>query len=606
MTLAEALFPLVPRACSAATASLPCCLDAPISAKRSSYFALKCAAAAGGASGERGRCASWILSHKTSRNNRKECAWVLWGFCAGGHALAAVHLAGVSPQIPSGPNRGELSWIHRAGLHWPPGAGADDEAEVRKLWDDKGTALCDACREGHLDVAKWLVARFGERDWKLFRPFLAALRGGHVDVAEWIASRADVRRLFRRVNRWSLPAAFAARGGNLKVIKWCFGMFPESIIDYVILDFLRSENNTADELVEGCKWLVTKNCSDSLLWERYDIREGKVVRWLVESVCDVRLVEWLMENYSVQPVYTPIVFQNEKDSVPFTKFMLQTMKEIPSSDIQNSIHFALLAENLAIADFLDETFHVEANKGPKRLLNCVEANYSCEALNWFLQHVPTESVEEEDVMQAIELAIKEGRWENRDALLLLKKFHISHHKRMRKPALTVVVTADISTAKQFASEWGFSQSEVAEVLASEECKLSSSKVVRWLIGHYGLSAHQVKANNNTLLHKLIKGNKVSCAEWLIRTFDITLHEFSAWMMLLRCFPEITPDIVRESFSRAVIVSPWHIEHALHTFGFTVAEISEHCRLVDIMNNYTDSDWPCGDALLWARLHNKGC
>ncbi|KAH3732386.1 hypothetical protein Pelo_16785 [Pelomyxa schiedti] len=74
--------------------------------------------------------------------------------------------------------------------------------------------------------------------------------------------------------------------------------------------------------------------------------------------------------------------------------------------------------------------------------------------------------------------------------------------------------------------------------------------------------------------------------------------FSAWMMLLRCFPEITPDIVRESFLSTVISSPWHIEHALHTLGFTVAEIREHCHWFDNSGSFH----PGPDTMLWAKLH----
>ncbi|KAH3722807.1 hypothetical protein Pelo_18488 [Pelomyxa schiedti] len=76
---AEALFPLVPRACRALLAATLLEERHVPNATASRYAVLRCGGMAGGCA----RCIEWIIRNKATRNNAKECVAVLKGLCAG-------------------------------------------------------------------------------------------------------------------------------------------------------------------------------------------------------------------------------------------------------------------------------------------------------------------------------------------------------------------------------------------------------------------------------------------------------------------------------------------------------------------------------------------
>ncbi|KAH3714252.1 hypothetical protein Pelo_19240 [Pelomyxa schiedti] len=225
---AEALFPLVARASRAvlATSNVKIWDEGPDTWKykyRSSYFALELAARAGGGGGGergRGRCAAWILAHRATRNPRKERLAVLRGLCVGGHLDSAKQLfvddgddppmamgegnhVGMGMGIGIGNGIGQELWTRRCGLCWPGvvgGEGTHFEFDVRDAgrWDDAENVVGCVCKAGKLEVAKWLVSRFGVTESELCGPFVEALKGGHLDVVEWLAGIVDVEGVVTR------------------------------------------------------------------------------------------------------------------------------------------------------------------------------------------------------------------------------------------------------------------------------------------------------------------------------------------------------------------------------------------------------------------------
>ncbi|KAH3722441.1 hypothetical protein Pelo_18854 [Pelomyxa schiedti] len=153
--------------------------------------------------------------------------------------------------------------------------------------------------------------------------------------------------------------------------------------------------------------------------------------------------------------------------------------------------------------------------------------------------------------------------------------------------------SDLASAQKMAALGQFSQSEVAESFQPYSV-CSSSRVVKWLIESFNLTRDQVTQNNNWILSFLITTSKASCAEWIITKFHITFHEamdmvkthhawnsvsLRTWRMLLRQFPEITADVVRdtESFMHIVTASPLNIEFSVSKLGLRKYEIVSYLK-----------------------------
>ncbi|KAH3765099.1 hypothetical protein Pelo_3046 [Pelomyxa schiedti] len=157
--VADALFPLVPRACRAVLAAQ--CASARARARARGLdeeqqhackylrcFVLECAAIVGSE-----RCIRWMVlpsaqhTTTTTRNNKKECIAVLKGLCYGGHMRMAQELVD---------STGQWTGI----LEWPgkdPGL-ADDLKDAR---GGKTSLLSCAINGGHSDAVQWVVSQFG-------------------------------------------------------------------------------------------------------------------------------------------------------------------------------------------------------------------------------------------------------------------------------------------------------------------------------------------------------------------------------------------------------------------------------------------------------------
>ncbi|KAH3722735.1 hypothetical protein Pelo_18558 [Pelomyxa schiedti] len=293
MTVAEALFPLVAKACAVVLETRDDRVGVDEGAKdfwatcqvkyRSSYFAVECAAIAGVQKGDGGgglgtaRCLRWVLEHRKSRNIKKESLAVLWGLCSSNNLLAAQQLV---------LNPGQSLHAGTAASCWA----WDDEVRDSLRWDYNSnvpsTLLSCVCRAGHLDVAKWMVPRFGFQKWDLWGPFLAALKGGHVEVAKLL--REQVYWEFMTRNDRREAQLRAADSGCIDAIDWCWPMV--EVHDYfpseAILRGLLNSPKTSEDKIEGCKYLV-KQFSEQYhqpTWARLVIKEEMTLRHLIRNL----------------------------------------------------------------------------------------------------------------------------------------------------------------------------------------------------------------------------------------------------------------------------------------------------------------------------------
>ncbi|KAH3763145.1 hypothetical protein Pelo_5000 [Pelomyxa schiedti] len=633
MRVAEAMFPLVPRACAAVLGA-----GGPLWLRHrgsSSYFALECAADAAGDPGERGRCAAWIITGHRGRTRgrgrgsrrdqgEKEGLAVLWGLCVGGHlATAKLFVDGVVGDNPA--TAGRRWWWEDCGVRWCEGGGG--MGDDRDGWN----LVVRDYREGHLGVAKWIVARFGVKEWELFFPFCVALWHGHLAVAQWLACHFDVEIAIDVLGGFKESIGYS---GNLAVIKW----YDDEIImteeDAVhVLSGLVEGNGTAEEQIEGCKLLAEQFSGLTLDTKYTQVCRQETLRWLINHgllspketspqcsperfclycaynhICDANLIEWLIDTFNVPlPECFDKVFQNSKDSVAVVKVMIQRAKSLPAKVTEDSITKALSVGNFAVADWLDDTYHFTQARGApggggtKSLtLSCVaQYSESAEALKWFLHRVPHQLIGQNEVVEAVQECVRVPRNNIRGALYLLETFHIPREKataRMWKKVLKCLPNADLASAQKIAALGQFSHSEAAEFLPKKLPMCTSSKAVKWLIESFNLTRDQVTHNRNELLFELISNSKANCAEWLIRKFHITLQEvlFMAkrrllsdyegftifewsnvdvrtWRMLLRQFPGLTAAIVtgNDNLMTVAVASPRNIELSVSRLGLAL-------------------------------------
>ncbi|KAH3732850.1 hypothetical protein Pelo_16313 [Pelomyxa schiedti] len=632
MALAEALFPLVALACGAVLGSSPRALRTKY---RSSYFALRCAAAAGGGEGERGRCVAWLLlgrrpttaAGSSSPRRGKECLAVLWGLCVGGHLPAAKALVCNDEGEEGGSEMGHGSgwgWGGR-GLKWPrnvDGGGCDcdcdgdmrDEVVSGDLANDGETLLMGVCRAGHLEVAKWLVSRFGVPEVHLFKALMAALEGGRVSVVEWLARSFDVTCCAEMLRAHYALVFCASIGGCLDAIK-C-----RDISSEIARDVLRSKR-TPDEKIESCKWLMAK--FPSLAWSNFPVHQGKVLRWLLQmgsfrptqttlffafyNICDHELVEQLLQEYHlvVQPKSFVVACENHKDDVSVVKCLLRRVpeKDLTPELLEKALSVALEAENLSIATWLEDTYHCteRANKGypteteeprksrltlPAVASVCSASNFT--PLDWFWQRLSGCTLREDDVFEAVDHCC----WNITAVLFLFKKFPFprdhGRHKSVWKKLLSIAVgMSDITSAQRLIALGAFTQAEVVECLTKYNNQVcSTNRKSKWL---------------------LISHRKTSGTRWLIDTYHIGFHDLmetplaslttnislSMWKLLLRRFREITAGVVRDQFMGLVVTSPEHIEFTVRKLGLTLQEIIPKFRTI-----LENPDYPTSTETTW--------
>ncbi|KAH3744185.1 hypothetical protein Pelo_14418 [Pelomyxa schiedti] len=603
--VADALFPLVPRACRLVAGAWVRCSDMwhpdAGATPTSRYFVLKCAGAAGS-----GRCIFWVLRNKGTRNNRKECLAVLRGLCLGGHIEMAEQLV----------ESGDTPWVGCSLLRWPVNESdlIDDIREMAHNETIGHSLLYDACRGGHLDVVKWVMSKFngvGTEPWELPMPFRAAVKFAHLDVVKWLVNSTDV------VNACEDQCIYTddeycdfddfISSPSLEVVKLCTELFfghkerISSSYGHSVLTHFADHCSEESSLVEGCNWIIYR-FSVTTPPELCKLTNAMGFKWMIlrfslepsqgdlrhacAAIADDELVKWLIMNFfdhvgAVEPTTFISACGNIKDTVSVPQCLLPNVTlPLSSDDLRECLLNALSCNNTAIADWLEMKFHVmsHVNAIPSvtdGTFRAIFYHYSVGlgGFQWFLDKCTISNITEGSVNGVVNDALAGAKITL--AELLQNTFDVpDRFYFMSKPEQVAAVKhavsgGDLARAKEIVSR-----------------NISLDAVIECLSTSYDVQSGKVTRNDNNLLRRLIESNKKGCAEWLIHKFHVTLTEVlpiledsslqqvGTWKMLLRVFPEITGSLALTSgnLRSFVVASHLHINVSKKILGLTDTDI----------------------------------
>ncbi|KAH3764429.1 hypothetical protein Pelo_3727 [Pelomyxa schiedti] len=503
-----------------------------------------------------------------------------------------------------------------------------------ELWEDVrgnarsggGTSAGWVCQEGHTETAKWVVERFRITElWEAVEPLIVALSHGNLGVAQWLYDEfPGCGELMQRVGVDATPAMIHGVEG----IEWamerfprCFGNeHPRDIIPMVCACTLRSHDDP--EILRLCKWLKEKF---SLNVDIRYLNNIAVLKWAV-SVFNIELttetvfsmsakfnpdfIRWVVTEKNISPTAELVMETCARDSatVSHVKWLMERTPPLTRKQLQKSLLGALEYNNLEVAVWLDDSFHLmeEINADSKSLVpsffQVCKSPIGIRGTKWFLQHISSfHMIPESSVVQVIKESL------NFELIsLLLETFHLNTSLpkyKWTEPEvsrhLRTALLRGIPTIKQCISWLGedvMSQDFVAQLLTGAKQMWVvglSSKVVKWFIVHYALGSEQVKSNNNLVLFTLLSRGKNHCAEWIIKNFCVTFPEVAkmmkkwggtihfrvdlrTWQLLHRNFPSLTPDVVRDHLMDLALSSPVTAKFVLLTFPpITKAELRDH-------------------------------
>ncbi|KAH3761931.1 hypothetical protein Pelo_6226 [Pelomyxa schiedti] len=558
-------------------------------------------------------CVNWLIANRraapkhrhrggsANSSNNKVVLWVLGGLCGGGHLEMAKKLA--AGRWPGGGLTWRSCCIGGGGNGIVGGGCHGGEVECGGIGDhvrDSGI-LKRACKNGHMDVAKWMVERFNIRDpWECVDPLRSAVSHGHLELAQWLFNTFHLSESVSRYSSWPHILIKACKSESLEVVKWCFENFPMD--DRIYGLFIACCIGKKSSCLEICKY-VTEHVREHVTVRENPIRRVSrvdVLRWSttafsVLSIPDnyslvmfcegkggLELVKFTVEEFSINP--TPNVFiaacrTKAKDGVALVRW-LSTKVTLSPEDLCNSLATALSRDNTIIATWLDETFNIMQqlstwNMTPGSFLYKVCKKMLCfqervKGVQWILNHPEMSCIEESLVVKAVNKLVNGRRSTSTAPCLLIEKFTISEPTRTQLlfGILKESVEHDgITQAKKIISMGGFTKDSVARCLATAG-GFRSSKAVKWLIKHFQLDHCHITA---AILFNLMVQGKESCVEWLINKFHITLDEVLSipfnpspynkfdlflWEMILRQFPgAITATKVKEKLLPVIIKSP---------------------------------------------------
>ncbi|KAH3767472.1 THO complex subunit 5 [Pelomyxa schiedti] len=487
--------------------------------------------------------------------------------------------------------------------------------------------LRGVCERGWMEVAKWLIQRFGIKDpWEFVQPLGSALAGGHLELAQWMVDTFD---LVPRFNRYSSVDfhSKACKSGNLDVVKWCFETFPHVDIYSTVTGCIGGKRSSS---VEICNY-VSKHIEfpdDLDPLEEGSIRRLDVLKWVMselpavdESVSmevvedfsrkseGIEFIKFFVESNLI--TVTPALFltacKNFKDSTQLK--WLSTRLSLSQEDIDNSFVTALGHSNTLIASWLEDSHHIlERYKGVTaagQLLVRVCKGIpffrgGVAGLEWLLRRLDfTGTLQHQTgfVVDGVrELLINPKS--TRAASLLLEKFPMISEQdksELLTQALRESIQRDSLQQVQTIASMvennihGLTKESVSKCLL---CPVGfhSSKAVKWLITHFQLQREHITADNNKILFKLISWGQECCAEWLINRFTITLEEvlrlswgpssfllvdLATWQMIVEVLPGITADNIKEKFLKLVCHSPVITQFTLRHFpDVTIQDITD--------------------------------
>ncbi|KAH3742565.1 hypothetical protein Pelo_16031 [Pelomyxa schiedti] len=553
------------------------------------------------------------------RRGNKEFIHVLGGLCCGGHLGMAMRLVdGRWPGITWQTDRsGGDSIAARAGL----------EQHVRD-----SAILVRVCRQGQLEVAKWMVERFNIREpWELARPFADALYKGQLRVAQWIVSAFNVIHTFESFDQWMCIHECACRSENLAVVKWCFETFPvhepyttESILFAVCTYAKRSSGADVlkffienfviptDEICPHSRFgrVDILKCVTSLS-DSFNPSKEDLARYCKEKG-GLELVKYAVEEYPLKLTAKEFTAacRNKLDDVGIMQW-LSTKVTLSPKDLRDSLVAALAQNNTLIASWLDATFGIMRqltswNSTASSILVGVCKGMCAwkwkgrlEGVMWLVNHSEMRCVEESEVLEAIKELVSKESFPT-VTLLLIEKFSIKEPHRTKLMASLLKISAQscsLPTVKKVAAMGTFTKETVAQCL-SGTCLLSS-KTVKWLVTHFQLERAHIVLNKQILVNLLSLG-KENCAEWLINRFHITLDEMLGnalkiyweridlfvWKMLIRKFPGLTSTFLKKMCLKLLLQSPVSV-HFVRSF---FPDISMN-DIVDFCSHQTYFDFP---------------
>ncbi|KAH3762065.1 hypothetical protein Pelo_6092 [Pelomyxa schiedti] len=484
------------------------------------------------------------------------------------------------------------------------GGGGTDECGISDHVRDAGI-LKRVCKNGHMDVARWIVERFNIREpWEVVGPFRGAVSKGHLALAQWLFNTFHLGECVFRDQEVSCSVHLKAyRSENLEVVKWCFEAFPrEEPIYGLFSDYGTGKKSSS---VDICKFITERMSGTGSLFKT--VHRVDVLKWAtsftsaiptsVARFCKgkggLELVRYAVEEYSIKP--TPDDFiaackTKSKEGVALVRW-LSTKVTLSPSDLGNSLTVALARDNTAIATWLDETFNIMKrlsawNSAPGVLLLkvCKATKYYHErvkGVEWIMSFPEMGCVEESLVVRAVNKLVNRGL--STTPLLLMEKFTISEPTRtnLLLGILKESIQSDgITQAKKIISMGDFTKSSVARCLTNA-VGLRSTKAVKWLIMHFQLDRGHITTYKNKILLRMMEQGKESCAEWLIKKFHVTLEEvldlpfnldpgnkfdLFMWEMIVRQFRgTITGTKIKQRLFPVILHSPFIALSAIRLF-----------------------------------------
>ncbi|KAH3758242.1 hypothetical protein Pelo_9951 [Pelomyxa schiedti] len=602
MCVADAFFPLVALSCKASMSVL------------GSRCALLCAAKL-----DCRRCVDWIVSHKHRRadagsaglspspHNRasapaarhKDLLTVLQGLCLGGHLDQAKSLvSGEYIMGFPGPSRS---------LRWPTEANLQEQlVELVRDWP----ILDQACGVGNIEIVKWIVLNFGfQEPWQFLDPIGSALSKGHLEVAQWLAGYLNVGDELAKAKPSDL-ATRACESGRVDVAKWAFQRFPrikptEDATDYFY-------EALAGNSLELAAWIKESFPIEHFELSNFYFVTTKAFRWamdtfgtapseeMLDMICmhigDVDLVKWFVEENSVSPraetLYSACV--SRRPSVPLVQYITERFA-VSSSDLQEAVKRCLSSNNVILANWLNEKYsilsqvHAIPGAVADLLLYLSEMSDVCNftGVEWLVQHTPINQFDEDSILAAIDTALS---LENTDlALFLIDNFTLSPQdtRRFLLTALDTTKAESLAPLQHLISKGGFTRDDIIESIHRSPT-MYSSKVVKWLVATFDLTAEHIRTHNNGILAGLFDMKKEGCIQWLLERFHLGSEDalqmmaqckyslyrshLSLWKLLHQSFPTLTANDIRQNGMQLVTLSPTVAQFAVKTFGISMSDL----------------------------------